>query len=140
MKKIFFLSALLSLSINCSSSDDEVSTSETSTTTTTQSTSTAVKMNVVNAQNVKQPNITVMMFKTKVTTTTNLPTIEKQVVSDSNGLANFDLSSYITSNIAQDYYFEAFKKEGNNYVMISTTHPVISIKKNNQVTTSIVVN
>ena len=103
MKKIFFLSALLSLSINCSSSDDEVSTSETSTTTTTtQSTSTAVKMNVVNAQNVKQPNITVMMFKTKVTTTTNLPTIEKQVVSDSNGLANFDLSSYITSNIAQD--------------------------------------
>ena len=81
-----------------------------------------------------------MMFKTKVTSASNLPTIEKQATSDANGLATLDLSSYITSNIAATYYFEAFKKEGSNLVWVSKTHPEISIKKNQQVTTSIIVN
>ena len=138
MKKILLLALFALTLINCSRTDE--SSTDSTTTSTTQTTQTSVKMNVVNSQNQKQPGIIVMMFKTKVTNSSNLPTIEKQVISDANGLANFDLSSYISSDINQKYYFEAFKLQNNNYVCISTTHPEIDIKKNTQITTSIIVN
>ena len=138
MKKILLLAPFALTLINCSRTDE--SSTDSTTTSTTQTTQTSVKMNVVNSQNQKQPGIIVMMFKTKVTNSSNLPTIEKQVISDANGLANFDLSSYISSDINQKYYFEAFKLQNNNYVWISTTHPEIDIKKNTQITTSIIVN
>lgn len=139
MKKLILTFATLALMASCRSESSEESNSM-ETETSTQTSSTLVKMNVSNSQNIAQKDIVVMMFKAKVTSATNLPTIEKQVTSDSNGLANFDLSAYITSNIPTTYYFEAFKKDGNNYIWVSKTHPEISIKKNQQVTTSIVVN
>lgn len=139
MKKSIYTFALVSLLTSCRSESNE-ETNSTEIETSTQTSSTLVKMNILNSQNIAQKDIIVMMFKTKVTSTSNLPNIEKQATSDSNGLAAFDLSTYITSNIATTYYFEAFKKDGNNYVWISKTHPEISIKKNQQVTTSIVVN
>jgi len=139
MKKLILTFATLALMASCRSESSE-ETSSTETETTTQNSSTFVKMNVVNSQNVAQKDIVVMMFKTKVTSASNLPTIEKQITSDASGLANFDLSAYITSNIATTYYFEAFKKDGSNFVWVSKTHPEISIKKNQQTTTSIVVN
>lgn len=139
MKKILYTFAIFTLLTSCRSESTE-ETNSTETETSTQTSSTLVKMNVLNSQNIAQKDIVVMMFKTKVTSASNLPAIEKQATSDANGLATLDLSSYITSNIAATYYFEAFKKEGSNLVWISKTHPEISIKKNQQVTTSIVVN
>lgn len=138
MKKVLILAITALLSFSCSRTDESSSSSTSTSTQTT--TSTSVKMNVVNAQSVPQANVIVMMFKTKVTSSSNLPNIEKQVTSDSNGLANFDLSSYITSDIATTYYFEAFRQQGSNLVWVSTIHPEIQIKKNTQVTTSIIVN
>ena len=139
MKKLIYSLALFSLLVSCRSESTEESSS-TETETSTQTSSTLVKMNVLNSQNIAQKDIIVMMFKTKVTSASNLPTIEKQANSDANGLATLDLSNYITSNIATTYYFEAFKKDGNNYTWISKTHPEILIKKGQQTTTSIVVN
>jgi len=139
MKKIIYSLAIISLIVSCSSESDEA-TSSTDTQTTTQSSGTMVKMNVVNSQNIAQKDIVVMMFKSKVTSANNLPTVEKQATSDTNGLAILDLSNYITSNIATTYYFEAFRKSGNDYTWISITHPEIQIKKGQQTTTSIVVN
>lgn len=139
MKNTFYAFLIASLLINCRSESTEESSS-TETETSTQSSSTLVKMNVLNSQNMAQKDIVVMMFKSKITSVNNLPTIEKQATSDISGLATLDLSSYITSNIATTYYFEAFKKDGNNYIWVSKTHPEISIKKGQQTTTSIVVN
>ena len=139
MKKLILIFATVILIAGCRSESSE-ETSSTETETTTQTSTTAVKMNVVNSQNTPQKDIIVMMFKTKLTSASNLPPIEKQVTSDANGLANFDLSTYITSTIATTYYFEAFKKDGSNYAWVSKTHPEISIKKNQQTTTSIVIN
>lgn len=139
MKKILFLISFSFLALSCSRTE-EMTSSSSSQQSSTQTTSTSVKMNVINSQNVAQPNVIVMMFKTKVTNSTALPAIEMQVTSDSNGLANFDLSKYITSDLPTVYYFEAFRKQGNNYVWVSTIHPEITIKKNTQVTTSIIVN
>lgn len=139
MKKALYIIAIASLVFSCRSESTEENTSSSSSSS-TQTSTTSVRMSVINSQNVTQKDIVVMMFKTKPTSSTNLPNIEKQVISDTNGLANFDLSTYITSDIAVTYYFEAFKKEGNNYVWISKTHPEIAIKKGQQTTTSIVVN
>lgn len=139
MKKLLFLSIFTLNLISCSRTD-ETSSSSSSSSTTTQTAATTVKFNVINAQNAPQPNVIVMMFKTKVTNSSNLPPIEKQATSDSNGKANFELSSYITSDVTTTYYFEAFRQQGNNLVWVSTIHPEISIKKNTQVTTSIIVN
>ena len=139
MKNIILFFTLVATLASCRSESNEVSGSS-ETETTSQSTSTLVKMNVINSQNVVQKDIVIMMFKTKVSSGSNLPTIEKEAVSDANGLAKIDLSDYISSNIAQIYFFEAFKKVGNNYVWVSKTHPEIEIKKNSQVTTSIIIN
>lgn len=139
MKKIIYTFAVFALLKSCRSESTEETTS-TQTETSTQTSSTLVKMNVLNSQNIAQKDIVIMMFKSKVTSANNLPTIEKQATSDISGLATLDLSSYITSNLATTYYFEAFKKDGNNYTWISKTHPEISIKKGQQITTSIVVN
>ena len=139
MKKLILTLAVVGLIVSCRSESTE-ETNSTESETSTQTSSTLVKMNVLNSQNIAQKDIIVMMFKTKVTSASNLPTIEKQANSDANGLATLDLSNYITSNIATTYYFEAFKKDGNNYTWISKTHPEILIKKGQQTTTSIVVN
>lgn len=139
MKKIIYIFIIFALFIGCRSESTE-ETNSTETETSTQTSPTLVKMNVLTSQNIVQKDVVVMMFKTKVTSAGNLPNIEKQAISDANGLATLDLSGYITSDIAATYYFEAFKKDGNNFIWISKTHPEISIRKNQQITTSIVVN
>ncbi|MFX1627116.1 hypothetical protein JZ969_09535 [Riemerella anatipestifer] len=113
---------------------------ETSSSSTTKiKTSTAVKINVINGNNEPQSGIVVMMFKSKVKADAPLPTVEKEVVSDINGVANFDLSSYIQEDTEQIYYFEAFRKQGDKYLLVSTTHPEFKIKKNTIKTTAIII-
>lgn len=138
MKKIFFLFTLSLFLLSCDRS--ETVTTETSTTgsSTTQTTTTSVKMNVINSNSVPQAGVVVMMFREKVTSQQALPVIVKEVTSDANGLAYFDLSTTLNAN-EEVFYFEAFRKNGNNYTWVSTIHPVLTIKKNTQTTTSIIV-
>lgn len=112
-------------------------TDSTSTTTTTTTTKTEVRMTVSDAQNNPKSGYTVMMFLEQPTASSNLPNIEMQVDSDSEGIATFDLGTYITSPTL--LYFEAFKKVGNDYEWKSITHPSKSIKKGTKWTTSIIV-
>lgn len=138
MKKIIFLFTLSLFLLSCDRS--ETVTTETSTTgsSTTQTTTTSVKMNVINSNSVPQAGVVVMMFREKVTSQQALPVIVKEATSDANGLAYFDLSTTLNAN-EEVFYFEAFRKNGNNYTWVSTIHPVLTIKKNTQTTTSIIV-
>lgn len=138
MKKIIFLFTLSLFLLSCDRS--ETVTTETSTTgsSTTQTTTTSVKMNVINSNSVPQAGVVVMMFREKVTSQQALPVIVKEATSDANGLAYFDLSTTLNAD-EEVFYFEAFRKNGNNYTWVSTIHPVLTIKKNTQRTTSIIV-
>ncbi len=138
MKKIFFLFTLSIFLLSCERS--ETVTTETSETgsSTTQTTTTSVKMNVINSNNVPQAGVVVMMFREKVTSQQALPAIVKEATSDANGLAYFDLSTTLNAD-EEVFYFEAFRKNGNNYTWVSTIHPVLTIKKNTQRITSIIV-
>jgi len=99
---------------------------------------TAIIFTVIDAQNNVKSGYTIMMFAEKAQFDEPLPTIEKQVVSDSKGIAKFDLNNYITN--PETLYFEAFVKEGNNYVWKSMVHhPEITISKGTKMTTSIIV-
>ena len=79
-----------------------------------------------------------MMFKTKVQVDVPLPKIEMQVVTNSEGIAVFNLDDYIVS--PTKLYFEVFVQEGDDYVWESITHPEKIISKGTKWTTSIIVN
>jgi len=111
-----------------------------SSTNTNEPTETWVKLTVIDLQGNKKPGYTVMMFSNPVTSGNALPTILIQVTTDANGLAYFDLNTFITSPVAQTYYFEAFIKSGQNYLWESISHPSHSLKKGTRVTGSIIVN
>ena len=49
----------------------------------------------------------------------NLPKMEREIISDSLGIAKFDLTDYITSS--KELFFGAFTKSGDEYVWESTS-------------------
>jgi len=113
------------------------SCSKSSSTSTTLS-ETAIIFTVMDAENNVKSGYTIMMFTEKFQLDELFPTIEKQVVSDSEGIAKFDLNDYIVN--PKTLYFEAFVKEGNGYVWKSIVHhPEITISKGTKTTTSIIV-
>jgi PBP1b-binding outer membrane lipoprotein LpoB len=137
------LSLLLFIAITIASCVKKSSTSTTNTTTTTTTTTTTntwVKLTAVTTANVKKPNYVIMMFAEPVTSTTALPPILKQVTTDANGLAYFDLNSMITSSISTTYYFEAFIQNGSDYIWKSVTHYNTDLKKGSMSESSIIVN
>jgi hypothetical protein len=82
-----------------------------------------------------------MMFDQPVTSSSALPTIKKQVTTDANGLAYFDLNSMITSTTPTTYYFEAFVSNGSGgYTWKSVTHYQANLAKGTMATSSIIVN
>jgi len=136
-KTILSVFVLLFIGVSCTK-EDETSTSETNNQTT--QTQTWVKLTALTSSNVPKPNYIVMMFDQPVTSSSALPLIKKQVTTDANGLAYFDLNTMITSDIATTYYFEAFVQDGQNYIWKSITHPTFSLKKGTMGTSSIIVN
>jgi hypothetical protein len=136
-KTILSVFVLLFIGVSCTK-EDETSTSETNNQTT--QTQTWVKLTALTSSNVPKPNYIVMMFDQPVTSSSVLPLIKKQVTTDANGLAYFDLNTMITSDIATTYYFEAFVQDGQNYIWKSITHPTFSLKKGTMGTSSIIVN
>jgi hypothetical protein len=132
---IFFVFATMVLS--CSKEDTTTNSTSTSSTTTTV---TWAKITAITSSGTIKPNYIVMMFDQPVTNTNALPPIIKQVTTDVNGLANFDLSTIVTSTTPKTYYFEAFVQSGSNYTMKSVSHPSSQFSKGSMYATSIIVN
>jgi hypothetical protein len=140
MKTNFFKStlfALLTILVISCSKDEDSSSSETNTSTTT----TWVKLTTLISAGIVKPNYKVIMFSTQPTTNTPLPTILKEVTTDANGLAYFDLNSMITDTTPTTYYFESFTTYLSvGYVWKSVSHFNVSLIKGSIVTSSILVN
>lgn len=134
----FLLTLTVFFSFSCSKNDSSNPAGVT-TYTSTQS-YTWVKLTATTAANVNKPNYIIMMFDQPVTSTTALPPIIKQVTTDANGLAYFDLKTIVTTSTLKTYYFEAFTQTTSGYMMESVTHPAIQMKSGNMITSSIIVN
>jgi hypothetical protein len=131
------LFALLTILVISCSKDEDSSSSETNTSTTT----TWVKLTTLISAGIVKPNYKVIMFSTQPTTNTPLPTILKEVTTDANGLAYFDLNSMITDTTPTTYYFESFTTYLSvGYVWKSVSHFNVSLIKGSTVTSSILVN
>ena len=143
MKTNFFKATILVLftiiSVSCSK-DDDSSTTETGGGSTT-TTNTWVKLTATTSAGVVKPNYIIMMFDQPVTSTSALPPIKKQVTTDANGLAYFDLNTMITSTTPTTYYFEAFVSNGSGgYTWKSVSHYNANLSKGTMATSSIIVN
>lgn len=138
MRNMFI--CLLASFILFSCGKDESSLNTTTTTTTTTTSETWVKLSVKNTQGVAQAGLKVMMFNIQPSNSSPLPSVIKEVVSDANGLAYFDLNMLVTTSIPVTYYFEAFRESGGNLIWESINHPSWDLKKGSMVTSSIVVN
>jgi hypothetical protein len=126
-------------SFSCSRTDS--SETETMSNTTTATTNTWVKLTATTSTGVNKPNYIIMMFDQPVTTGNSLPPIKKQVTTDSNGLAYFDLNTIITSTTPKTYYFEAFISNGSGgYTWKSVSHYNVNLVKGTMSTSSIIVN
>lgn len=130
---IIFIALLFS---SCSKDSSTSTTSTTNSITTTYS-NTQVIFTVKDLEGNIKSGYTIMMFTEEVDLNEVLPTIEMQVLSNAEGIAKFDLNDYIVS--PKTLYFEAFIKNGNNYIFKSLTHPELEFKKGSQITTTIYV-
>ena len=142
MKKIIYL-AIAFISLNaitsCSKDDDSSSTETGGGSSTT--TNTWVKLTAITSAGVNKPNYIIMMFDQPVTSSSALPPIKKQITTDANGLAYFDLNTMVTSTTPTTYYFEAFVSNGSGgYIWKSVSHPTYNIAKGQMITSSIIVN
>jgi hypothetical protein len=143
MKTFFFKATILAVvtffTISCSK-DDNSSTTETSNSSSS-TTNTWVKLTAITTTGEVKPNYIIMMFDQPVTSSSTLPPIRKQITTDANGLAYFDLNAMITNTTPTTYYFEAFIPNGSGgYIWKSISHPTFNIAKGQTITSSILVN
>ena len=142
MKTNFFKASILVLvtifTISCSKDESTSSTQTGGGVITT--TNTWVKLTAITAEGVNKPNYIIMMFDQPVTSTSALPPIKKQIITDLNGLAYFDLNTMVTSTTPTTYYFEAFVQNGTGYTWKSVSHPTFNIAKGQMTTSAIIVN
>ena len=143
MKTKFLKATVLVLvtifTISCSKNDNSSSTTTTTTGGTT--ISTWAKFIVATPTGVVKPNYIVMMFETPFSPTQPLPTIIRQVTTDSNGLVNFDLNTLVTTSISKKYYFEVFTQSGTSYTLKTTYSRFDSdFVKGTNLTTTLLVN
>lgn len=139
-KHYFYIIAIIFSLQSCTSNESETLVEEeTSSSTTTLKTK--VILEIKTSENVLKENYVIMMFDQVFKPEEALPTAIKQITSDAKGIALFDLDDLITSSSEKTYYFEAFEKtsEG-NYSLKSKFRTVIKIKKDSNVSTSIIVN
>lgn len=140
MKKnasFLLLTIFIAVSYSSCSKDSSSSTTTTTNSITTTHSNTQVIFTVKDVEGHIKSGYTIMMFTEEVDLNEVLPTIEMQVVSNSEGIAKFDLNDYIVSPMT--LYFEAFIKDGNNYIFKSIIHPELEFKKGSQITSTILV-
>lgn len=142
MKTTFLKASILALvtifTISCSKDSSSSSTESGSNSSTTLNT--WVKLSAVTIDGVNKPNYIIMMFEQPVTSIASLLPIKKQVTTDANGLAYFDLNTIITSTTPTPYYFEAFVQNGTGYTWKSVSHYSTNLSKNTMATSLIIVN
>ncbi|EKT4549041.1 hypothetical protein JE952_000647 [Flavobacterium psychrophilum] len=143
MKSNYFKVSILLLAavftISCSK-DDSTGKTETTTTSSVTTTNTLAKISVLTSSGVPKPNYILMVFDQQFSTTAPLPPILKQVTTDANGLASFDLSTIVTNTTPKSYYFEAFVQNGNDFVLKSIVRTEIKLAKGSSLTTAVIVN
>ncbi len=137
LKKAILFSLISITFFSCSKESNSSSTTTGGGETTT--TNTWVKLTAMTSSGAVKANYIVMMFDQPVTTTSALPPIKKQVTTDANGLAYFDLNTMITSSVATKYYFAAFTQSGANYVLKSISNYDADLSKGTMVTGVILV-
>lgn len=137
--KVLILASVTIFTISCSKDESSSTTSTGGSSTTT--INTWAKFTITTPEGVVKPNYIVMMFDTPFSTSAPMPVIIKQVISDANGLANFDLDAIVITSITKKYYFEAFVLSGSNYVLKTNFSRFDSdFAKGNNLTTSLLVN
>lgn len=139
LKKVSALTLLTIFVMACTPEENSSITETTSSSSTTLS-STWVKLTAVTPAGVVKPNYIAMMFDQPFSPTQNMPPILKQVTTDANGLAYFELNGMITSNTPKTYYFEVFVETTTGYELKSTIRYSTSLKKGTMVTSSTLVN
>ncbi|MCD7973086.1 MAG: hypothetical protein LUG18_10570 [Candidatus Azobacteroides sp.] len=98
-----------------------------------------VKVNVKNALGVEKEGVTVYMFKNAVTDDTNTADASKQVVTDANGIASFELN-FTELNITDSQttlYFAVFYTDGDKQWVGGTQG--ITVKRNETATVDITI-
>ncbi len=131
---------LLTIFVMACTPDENSSMTETTSSSSTTLSNTWVKLTVMTSAGVVKPNYIVMMFDQPFSPNQIMPPILKQVTTDANGLAYFELNSMITSNTPKTYYFEAFVETTTGYELKSTIRYSTSLKKGTMVTSSTLVN
>ncbi len=134
-KNLLLLLCLSLFMFSCTKDEDSKTIKESSST--TSSSNTEVVINIIDSQSNPKPGYTVLMFLEKPALNTPLPKIEMEVLSNSEGIANFDLDDFIGS--PRTLYFEACFKIGENYILEGINHPSKTISKGTKWTTSILV-
>ena len=145
MKSHYFKASILSvltfLTISCSK-DESTSTTETSGSSVTIS-NTSAKFTVRTSAGTLKPNYIVMMFDQPFSPSAVLLTssIIKQVTTDANGIANFDLNTIVTHTTDKKYYFEAFIQTPTGFELKTNfSRFSVDLKKGNSLVTSLIVN
>ncbi|SDE04513.1 hypothetical protein SAMN05421544_102160 [Riemerella columbipharyngis] len=119
----------------------EESTTSTSSSSSTEiiKTSTSAKITVLHENGSTQEGVVVLMFDAKVETDKPLPRILKEAVTDSNGLAYFDLA-FFESSEGQTFYFAGFTKNSDDsYSLIGKNQPAFTLKKGHVYSSEIVI-
>lgn len=133
---IFFLATI---TFSCKKDVQTFESESSSSSTTSTTSSTWVKLTVMTSNGDKKQNYKVLMFGSEPSKTSPLPPILKEVTTDADGLAYFDLDLMITSSTPKTYYFEAFVENGSGYTWKSITHYNKSLVKGTMATSSILV-
>ena len=137
LKYFFYIIAILFTLQSCTESEEETMTEETTSSTVTSETK--VTLTLTTSDDQLKENYTVMMFDEVFEPNNTLPTAIKQVTSNSEGIALFELDDLIISSTEKNYYFEAFVESSNGYTLKSIHRTEIGLKKGTSTTTSIIV-
>ena len=119
--------------------DENSGMTETTSSSSTTLSSTWVKLTAMTSAGVVKPNYIIMMFDEPFSPTQAMPPILKQVTTNANGVAYFELNSMITSTTPKTYYFEAFVEITTGYELKSTIRYKTNLQKGMMVTSSTIV-
>lgn len=143
MKKVLllFLSIIMIGFTSCSKDEESETTTTNSSSSSSQTkTKTEVIITVTNPQGQTKSGYIVVMFKKEFDPKQAFDSndIIKEVVSDNNGVAKFDLDNLVLNKVT--YYFEVFSKNNNgDYILESIIRKKLDISKNQSIKTSIVI-
>jgi hypothetical protein len=139
--KASILSIVIIFTISCTK-DESTSTTETSGSSITIS-NTSAKFTVRTSAGMLKPNYIVMMFDQPFDPSAVLlaSSIIKQVTTDANGIANFDLNTIVTHTTEKKYYFEAFIQTPTGFELKTNfSRFSVNLNKGNTLVTSLIVN